>query len=90
MGIIYCNLNANDCACISVRVNLHSVTDDSALIINWFLFTFYSYLPDSPRWMLRMGRVKEAKKILEEGGTKNKRPIPVNLENLLQQEIDSG
>lgn len=40
--------------------------------------------------MLRNGRVKEAMAILIEGGNKNKRTIPDNLENLLRQEIDSG
>lgn len=40
--------------------------------------------------MLRNGRIREAMEILVAGGTKNKRKVPDNLENLLRQEIDSG
>lgn len=54
------------------------------------LVFLYRYLPDSPRWMLRFGRIEEAKNILIAGGTKNKRKIPEDLKNLLKQEVDSG
>lgn len=47
-------------------------------------------LPDSPRWMLRFNRIDEAKDILIEAGTKNKRPIPDNLDVLLKDFVDSG
>lgn len=48
------------------------------------------YLPNSPRWLLRHGRIDEARKILIEGGTKNKRRVPINLEELLKIEYNSG
>lgn len=48
------------------------------------------YLPDSPRWLLKNGRIDEARQILIDGGTKNKRRIPINLEELLKSEYDSG
>lgn len=40
--------------------------------------------------MLRQGRIDEAKQILTEGGTKNKRRVPNNLETILQTEFESG
>lgn len=48
------------------------------------------HLPDSPRWLLRHGRIDEARQILIEGGTKNKRRVPINLEELLKTEYNSG
>lgn len=60
---------------------------------NWLeidVTIFIRHLPDSPRWMLRNGRIHEAMEILRVGGAKNKRKVPDNLENLLKQEIDSG
>lgn len=53
-------------------------------------FSMNRYLPDSPRWMLRQGRIEEARQILIEGGTKNKRRVPLNLESLLETEYNSG
>lgn len=48
------------------------------------------YLPDSPRWMLKHGHIEEARRILIEGATKNKRRIPLNLEEMLQSEHNTG
>lgn len=48
------------------------------------------YLPDSPRWLLRNGQIKEAKEILVEGATTNKRRVPLFLEDLLKEEYNSG
>lgn len=57
---------------------------------NHAFFLLFRFLPDSPRWLLRCGRIESTMKILIEGGTKNKRSIPYNLEKLLKQEIESG
>lgn len=48
------------------------------------------YLPDSPRWMLRKGRIEEAKQILIEGATKNKRRVSINIDDVLQSEYNTG
>lgn len=48
------------------------------------------YLPDSPRWMLRNNRIEEARQILIDGGNKNKRRIPINLEELLMSDFNTG
>lgn len=48
------------------------------------------FLPDSPRWMLRHGRIEEARQILIEGGNKNKRRVPINLEEMLKSEYNTG
>lgn len=48
------------------------------------------YLPDSPRWLLRNDRIEETKTILIDGATKNKRRIPINLEDLLKAEYNTG
>lgn len=50
----------------------------------------YRYLPDSPRWLLRHGRIEETRQILIEGGNKNKRRIPINLEDLLKSDFNTG
>lgn len=50
----------------------------------------FRYLPDSPRWLLRNGHIEQAKEILIDGATKNKRRIPINLEELLKEEFNSG
>ncbi|XP_031635382.1 organic cation transporter-like protein isoform X2 [Contarinia nasturtii] len=54
------------------------------------LIFLIKYLPDSPRWMLRKNRIDEARQILIEGGNKNKRRVPINLEELLKSEFNTG
>ncbi|XP_055297446.1 organic cation transporter protein-like [Sitodiplosis mosellana] len=55
-----------------------------------FLIFLIKHLPDSPRWMLRHGHIDEARQILTEGGNKNKRRVPINLEELLKTDYNSG
>lgn len=90
MGIVYCNINANDPNGGFVQVNLSENNSGEKENDQKLMSKFIRHLPDSPRWMLRNGRIPEAMEILIAGGTKNKRVIPDNLENLLKQEIDSG
>ncbi|XP_047521002.1 organic cation transporter protein-like isoform X2 [Pieris napi] len=47
------------------------------LIFLWFV------LPESPRWLLSMGRTQEAKAILEKAATFNKRELPADIDKLL-------
>lgn len=54
------------------------------------LFSNNRYLPDSPRWMLHHNRIEEARQILIDGGNKNKRRVPINLEELLRSEFNTG
>lgn len=46
------------------------------------------WLPDSPRWLLRHGYLEEAKQIIIEGGLKNKKEIPQDIDNLLKQQAE--
>lgn len=55
-----------------------------------FLYEIDRYLPDSPRWMLKHGHIEEARRILVEGANKNKRRLPINLEEMLQSEFNTG
>lgn len=50
--------------------------------------TIYSWIADSPRWLLLHGRVEEAQKILVQSAKCNDRMhlVPNNLEQLLQQQ----
>ncbi|CAH1119189.1 unnamed protein product [Phaedon cochleariae] len=43
-------------------------------------------LPESPRWLLALGRTKEVMRILESAARFNKRPLPPNLDKRLQPE----
>ncbi|XP_045523094.1 organic cation transporter protein-like isoform X2 [Pieris brassicae] len=47
------------------------------LIFLWFV------LPESPRWLLSMGRTQEAKAILEKAATFNRRELPADIDKLL-------
>lgn len=40
--------------------------------------------------MLKHGRIDEARQILIDGGTKNKRRVPLNLEEMLKSEYNTG
>lgn len=46
-------------------------------------FDYRFVLPESPRWLLTMGKTKEAKKILQSAASFNKRPLPADLDKLL-------
>ncbi|CAK1555144.1 unnamed protein product [Leptosia nina] len=47
------------------------------LIVLWFV------LPESPRWLLSMGRTQEAKVILEKAAKFNNKQLPVDIDKLL-------
>ncbi|XP_023018832.2 organic cation transporter protein isoform X2 [Leptinotarsa decemlineata] len=49
-------------------------------LILWFV------LPESPRWLLAMGRTDEVMKILEDAAKMNNRTLPPNLDKQLQPE----
>lgn len=55
------------------------------LIFNKFSVLFYRILPESPRWLLTMGRVEETIEILEEAARVNKIVLPANTHKLLKQ-----
>ena len=39
----------------------------------------YRLVPESPRWLIINGRIKEAREIITEVGRENQRPVPVHL-----------
>ncbi|XP_022177329.1 organic cation transporter protein-like isoform X1 [Myzus persicae] len=51
------------------------------LVLHWFV-------PESPRWLLAMGRVEETMEVLEKASKINKHPLPVNMDKILKQSIN--
>ncbi|XP_003247823.1 organic cation transporter protein isoform X1 [Acyrthosiphon pisum] len=51
------------------------------LVLHWFV-------PESPRWLLAMGRVDETMEVLEKASKINKHPLPVNMDKILKQSIN--
>lgn len=49
---------------------------------------FIRWLPDSPRWLMRHGKLDETKAILLKGASKNKRQIPSDIDRLLLQQAE--
>merc|ERR550519_2071004 len=43
------------------------------------LILLYRIVPESPRWLIINGRIKEAKAIINQVGRENKRPVPHHL-----------
>lgn len=60
------------------------------MLYNFCLLSVNRYLPDSPRWLCAKGRIEEARQILIDGGNKNKRRVPINLEDLLKSDYNTG
>lgn len=51
------------------------------------LFSCRWILPESPRWLLAVGRTQEVYTILEKAARFNNRKLPKNFDKLLQQEV---
>lgn len=51
------------------------------LVLHWFV-------PESPRWLLAMGRVEETMEVLQKASKINKHPLPVNMDKILKQSIN--
>ena len=45
---------------------------------NLFLLVYWFYLPESPRWLLTMGKVKEFNTVLSQAAEQNKKQIQVD------------
>lgn len=43
------------------------------------------FIPESPRWLLAMGKVDETMEILQKASKINKHPLPVNMDKILNQ-----
>ncbi|VVC43030.1 Hypothetical protein CINCED_3A022033 [Cinara cedri] len=50
------------------------------LVLHWFI-------PESPRWLLAMGKVDEAMEVLQKASKVNKHPLPANMDKILNQSI---
>ncbi|XP_047468283.1 solute carrier family 22 member 5-like [Penaeus chinensis] len=48
-------------------------------------FLYWWYLPESPRWLLSMGRVEECEAIMRKVAATNGRALPSNLRGLLEE-----
>ncbi|KAG5894036.1 hypothetical protein JTB14_037882 [Gonioctena quinquepunctata] len=59
-----------------------------AISVPGFLFLiFWFVLPESPRWLLAMGRTEEVITILEDAARMNNRKLPQNLDKMLQPDV---
>lgn len=50
------------------------------LVLHWFI-------PESPRWLLAMGKVDETMVVLRKASEMNKHPLPANMDKILNQSI---
>lgn len=57
------------------------------MILLWFGSFCRWVLPESPRWLLAVGRTQEVYTILEKAARFNNRKLPKNFDKLLQQEV---
>lgn len=55
------------------------------ILPNRFLVPVARYLPESPRWLLSMGRVEECEAIMKKVAATNGRALPPNLRELLEE-----
>jgi len=53
--------------------------------IFFYLYGFIRFVPESPRWLLAMGRVEETMEVLEKASKINKHPLPANMDKILKQ-----
>lgn len=49
----------------------------------------FRILPESPRWLLTMGKIDQVMEVLKEAARINKRPLPPNMDKVLKQVIDT-
>lgn len=48
--------------------------------------SFYiRFIPESPRWLLAMGKVNETMEVLKKASKMNKHPLPANMDKVLNQ-----
>lgn len=43
------------------------------------------FIPESPRWLLAMGKVDETMEVLKKASKMNKHPLPANMDKILNQ-----
>lgn len=46
---------------------------------------FYRFIPESPRWLLAMGKVDETMEVLQKAAKVNKHPLPENMDKIINQ-----
>lgn len=46
---------------------------------------WFRFIPESPRWLLAMGKVNETMEVLNKASKINKHPLPVNMDKILNQ-----
>ncbi|XP_053686438.1 beta-alanine transporter [Sabethes cyaneus] len=51
------------------------------------LFTFYYFIPESPRWLISRNRFKEAAMVMKNMARINGKPIPTNYETVLKNKL---
>ncbi|KAL0276171.1 UNVERIFIED_CONTAM: hypothetical protein PYX00_003794 [Menopon gallinae] len=71
-GIAYCIRGWRD---LQLAITLPSI----------LLLPLWCILPESPRWLMAMGKVEDNVEILKEAAQVNKRTLPPNIDKLLQQ-----
>lgn len=53
-------------------------------------YYWFRFIPESPRWLLAMGKVKETKEVLLKASKINNIPLPENIDKILNQVSDKN